>query len=902
MRQAIHLVFLTLFFVVTFCGCGRIEKNNIDSMNRDELMKSCIKQKADNQEKADLCNAIAYKLSKYRHSEAIKYANTALEISTNLQYPEGIADANCILGLVSIHSGELDKGKTFFDTAKDVSEKCNYEIGLAAAKRGLGVYYQTKGQYDKAMNQFLESKELCEKRSNKRTLANCYHGMGVLYFYDKKTYDSAIDCFEKSLTLREQIGDKDEISFSYYSMGEAYQTMGDIESAQEYFEKAGALCQKIGNKYIEANVYQGKGDLKLKQPKPDYHAALQWYNNSRLLFDAIGEPFQIAEINRSIGICIKEMKTPSILFPIPQISKHPEVQSVIQAFEIQKKAVEISQKIGLPQTTKRIAAEIVDLYEKSKLQWNSNDYYMYKQSRDNAMAFLEENTMFGIARFYEIERAKEKAESIVTVLIYAGIPLLIFSLLIFNLYKKEQNARKSLGQKTEEIERNNKLISLQQKELKVSHRNLERLNDIGKAIIASLNADKIVKRVYKYVNKIMDAKAFAIGIYNRDDNTLEFFATESGTVFKPFSLPLSDENRLAVHCFNNQQEIIIGDFKKEYNKYIHFIQPAIMGKEYNSMIHLPLVINTEYKKKIGVITVQSYRDYAYSANDIRMLKNIATYAAIALDKATVVEEIKKKNEQIKNQAIELNQALVKERELSDLKDDFVYTLSHQYKTPLTGIKSHSQNLKSYLPKMNDSEIEELLDDILANVDKMRRLVDKLLHYGRKFNPNNDDLIMICQKVAEDMREAGNGEKNPITFYNKTGADQLLGFVDKSLVEILLENLLSNSINYSEKNSEIIVLLACDFHHAIIKVVDKGRGIPPEYLNLRDKRFHRGHNVKDTEGNGLGLSIVERYAQLHRGKVKYESKLNEGTTVTVILPLSETTEKTRKTHNWKRRKK
>lgn len=236
----------------------------------------------------------------------------------------------------------------------------------------------------------------------------------------------------------------------------------------------------------------------------------------------------------------------------------------------------------------------------------------------------------------------------------------------------------------------------------------------------------------------------------------------------------------------------------------------------------------------------------------------------------------KANSQLKDELLE------KEKENSNLKDEWMYTLAHEYKTPLATIKMASDVLARYFPQLQDNEIRDRLGNIDESVGKLDSLIKKIMELSREFNPSIHDLGEICRKFAAEKRDA-HADTHDIVF--SSSGEKILAYVDSDLLGIILENLLSNSVKYSEIGTRIELSLDVNGDNGIIKVRDYGRGIPEEFLKQSDKRFHRAKNVQDIDGTGLGLSIAERHVKLHNGIMDITSAVGEGTTVTIQIPLA-----------------
>ena len=236
---------------------------------------------------------------------------------------------------------------------------------------------------------------------------------------------------------------------------------------------------------------------------------------------------------------------------------------------------------------------------------------------------------------------------------------------------------------------------------------------------------------------------------------------------------------------------------------------------------------------------------------------------------------------------ELLKTLEREKELSQLKSNFVSMVSHEFRTPLGIIQSSAELLQDFYQKMPAGERDEQLESITRNTRRMADMMEEILVLSRldagklDFQPAALDLNAFCRRVLDEVLSATN-RRCPIELM--LGPVSAQAQADERLLGHIFTNLLSNAVKYSEPGTTVRFTVEQDGSDAVCTVRDQGIGISEEDQQHLFKAFHRGSNVGARPGTGLGLLLVKRCAELHGGKVQLNSKVGEGTTVTVRLPV------------------
>jgi len=236
---------------------------------------------------------------------------------------------------------------------------------------------------------------------------------------------------------------------------------------------------------------------------------------------------------------------------------------------------------------------------------------------------------------------------------------------------------------------------------------------------------------------------------------------------------------------------------------------------------------------------------------------------------------------------ELLQNYAREKELHELKSRFVAMVSHEFRTPLGIIASSADILDAYLDRLSHDERKSNIHDIADATRHMSRMMEEVLLLGHveagklacRLAPL--DLVVFCQRLVDDVKSQ-TSNRCPIHFTADPG---LAGAqADEGLLRHIFSNLLSNASKYSPPGHVVEFQLQSRGPLALFTVRDRGIGIPESDARLLFQAFHRGRNVGDTPGTGLGMVIVKHCLQLHGGKIGFESKEGRGTSFVVALPL------------------
>ena len=229
-----------------------------------------------------------------------------------------------------------------------------------------------------------------------------------------------------------------------------------------------------------------------------------------------------------------------------------------------------------------------------------------------------------------------------------------------------------------------------------------------------------------------------------------------------------------------------------------------------------------------------------------------------------------------------------QRALDVAQDDFVSNVSHELRTPLTTISGYLELVADEFEESMAPHHLRMLTAGRRNVARLQLLVDDLLTLSKAEASSTSleavDLATVIRPVVTDVQLGAT--RRGITLDVALPEREILVLGDRVMLHRALLNVLSNAVKFSSRDGVGEVELTREDRQAVIAVRDHGIGIPQEEIDLLGTRFFRASNAvsKDIGGSGLGVRIVQTILEKHAGSMMIESKVGEGTTVTLRLPL------------------
>jgi len=423
-------------------------------------------------------------------------------------------------------------------------------------------------------------------------------------------------------------------------------------------------------------------------------------------------------------------------------------------------------------------------------------------------------------------------------------------------------------------------------ELLVKNKTLALLSKLYELSILTLKPKDLAVRITQTIQEDLSFELVSIYLLKTETNSLEPFAVSQSkrtkSVFEKQNIVLENLKITQVEKEDFFHKVIhlklpniSKNLKEVWGKYIQASDLKIISSESNIKSTLLYSLNVE-NKVFGAIMIGLNRDYEdLSSFEHESIKSFVNLIALALEKASLYQELETANEEL--------------RESDRQKDDLLSIVSHQLAAPVTAIKW-------YLELFSDEDNSKITDGQKEQINTMQLVVMNLadlvsmildvsrIQLGRMRIDKQDldlmglieEILVVIQPKAEEKQQEFKLEAP-----KKLPVMQL----DKPLMRMALENLLTNAVKYTPNKGKVTFAVKVEKDSLLLEIIDTGFGIPDSEKDKIFSKLYRASNVKDTiEGNGFGLYIVKGAIEAQGGQVWFESKENKGTTFFIKLPL------------------
>lgn len=373
-------------------------------------------------------------------------------------------------------------------------------------------------------------------------------------------------------------------------------------------------------------------------------------------------------------------------------------------------------------------------------------------------------------------------------------------------------------------------------------------------LASTLDLDHLLQRIVGVAVELVEGEASSILLYNDSRRELFFQAssdTRNEAAMRGIVIPAES---LAGWVATNRQPVIVNDVQKD-KRYFSRVEKTLETPVHN-LIAVPLIAKD---RLVGVLEVINKKHGKFGLRDEETLQVLSAQAAIAIQNAQLFQQ-----------------------------SDLISELVHELRTPLASILTISYLLqrdelpvaqRSGLAKTIHQEAMRLNELATSFLDLARLESGRSSYYMSTFSISEliKEVIQIVHLRAVEAN---------IDLSSETRPDLPPLTADRDKIKQVLLNLISNAIKYNKPEGSVVIRAGVEKDTMTISVQDSGIGIPPEDLQNLFEKYYRTRKTESTsKGTGLGLFISKRIIEGHRGVILVDSKVDEGTTFTVRLPLT-----------------
>ena len=313
--------------------------------------------------------------------------------------------------------------------------------------------------------------------------------------------------------------------------------------------------------------------------------------------------------------------------------------------------------------------------------------------------------------------------------------------------------------------------------------------------------------------------------------------------------------------------------------------PAVVDNHWRDVERLivPLVDDDAGERTIGYISVEEPQDPARSVVEvIETLETISTLATIAIRNLNRYREVGEKNEKLKQYTEKL-------AGLNKMKSNFVATISHEFRTPLTSIRAYCETLLKNAETIERDIMKEFLIVIEEESNRLMALIEDILDFSQmesgavRFERTSCNMNEIVTVAANELEKNFEGKR--LTLHTRLPQTEVKVRAERDLMKQLVINLLHNASKFTPEGGEVWVTIHDEVVSARIVVEDNGIGIPEDQLERIFDHFHQadGGATRRHGGTGIGLAICKNIVEWHDGRIWVENVAGRGARFVVVIP-------------------
>ena len=407
-------------------------------------------------------------------------------------------------------------------------------------------------------------------------------------------------------------------------------------------------------------------------------------------------------------------------------------------------------------------------------------------------------------------------------------------------------------------------------------RQLTAINNAGRTMASLLDFDSIPQTILEQAVQVLGAKAGSILLV--DENTHQL-------MFKAVVGPEESTRLIGVHVpmgygvigwvAQNGKPTLVDDVRKDPRFYRGIDQTT--GLVTVNVVAVPLMVK---RQVIGVLELLNKTEGKFSEDDLNVAETLAQWAAVAIENARLVSDLR-------TRADELEKAYGELKEADKLKDELIQNVSHELRTPLTFILGYVELMQTQGIGPLTPEQAEGLEIVRRKCITLTKVVNDIVSLqrlklsGLERRPVKLNVLLRQTMQAARISAEHSGQK---LIFEAPDKDVLV-MADEERIGQVLDNLLSNAVKFNQPHGQVMLRLQEQDSEVRVEVEDSGIGISAEKLARIFDRFYQadGGTTRRYGGMGLGLSICREIIEAHGGRIWGESEVGKGSRFMFTLP-------------------
>ncbi len=498
------------------------------------------------------------------------------------------------------------------------------------------------------------------------TRCKLHNALGAA-FHGKSELGKAIGAYQESLAIAERTHLPLRQIAALNNLGEVEMDLGHVGSARGLFEQAERLLEQYPDRETEVVVFSNLGDLAMRED--DLEEAERFFAAAREAAEEVGDRFNEGELLSRLGVLAARRGDAAS-------AERYHTESIRMAQDVRSPVIRASALMNLGDLHRQL-----DQPEMARV--------VYEQAREHAEEINARHLSYRLHRRLA-ELAEERDDLAMALTDYKR-----YMFLKSELQDEWTEHRLQDLTRTIEAER------------------LRMVGEIAQEITATLDLDEILERIYRRINRVLDAKVFSIGLYDAEHNALEYpLVIENGRRGEPRRVPVEPGTSFGAWVVEHHEAVIIEDLRAQYGEYLNAYPQAPEAQGDFSGLYMPLTVKD---RLVGVLSVQTTRLHAYSELDIRIVRTLAAFLAIAIDNSLIIDRVTVLNRLMVQEKDELRQAYEQISELAN----------RDHLTGLANRRIFQQYVAAHLERRRDSR--EPLAILFIDLDQFKPINDTYGH-------------------------------------------------------------------------------------------------------------------------------------------------------------------------------